>query len=150
MSKTFAFSLNSDEIKEVCKSLNVREVELAKSLKALVTGKKESSHYPENFEQKLQGKFDEKLPEVDKITQNMKTKTIDELEKILGIRGVNKTRKIQSNGLYFQKNTEDFLAKFLMEWRGDLYKIPELKFIVTDFLSKEIASREYLARVGHV
>ena len=148
MSKTFSLSLNSDEIKEVCKTLNVRENDLSKSVKALLTGKKESSHYPEVFEQKLKGVLEEKVPEVEKISLEMKTKTIDELEKILGIRGVNKTRKIQSNGLYFQKNTEDFLSKFLMEWRGDLYKIPELKFIVTEFLTKEIASREYLARVG--
>lgn len=147
MAKTFAFSLNRDEIKRVCQRFDVREEELGKAFKALALDNKNSTLYPMRFEQEVKGEFEEKKNPVNEISDEMKQKTLNELKEILGIRKINSVKKLQSSGLYFQKNVEDYLGKFVSEWRNDIYKLPEVFFTLREFMIKELASREYLARV---
>lgn len=140
MSKTYGFSLSENEVIEICTKLNIRESNIGNVIKATLLDKKHSNYFSEKI------KIVDDISEIKTVEEKVKDMTLDELAKHLGIRGNNATRKIDSKGLYFQKNLEDYLMKFLAEWRNDIHKIPELIYRVDNIMLNEYVTREYLFR----
>ena len=142
MSKTYGFSLTENEVVEICSKLNIRESNIGNVIKATLLDKKHSNYFSERI--KLVN--DEiKKQTIEEKVQGM---SLDELSKHLGLRGNNAPRKIDAKGLYFQKNLEDYLLKFLAEWRNDIHKIPELIYRVDSIMFYEFVTREYLLKNG--
>lgn len=142
MSKSFSLFLNNEEILLVCNKLGVRENDVGKAVKALLLEKESSSEFPVKFLQELKNPKNELTFE-----EQVKQKTLEELNKMLGIKGKNFKRRLKSSGLYFGKNVEDYLADFMAQWNRDMNKIPEvittLKLYAKDeIVALEIARRE--------
>ena len=142
MSKTFGLSLTTQEILLVCNKLGVRENEVGKSLKALLLEKESSKDFPIKFLQELKSPKDELTFE-----EEVRQKTISELQKMLGIKGKNENRRIKASGLYFGKNVEDYMADFMAHWNKDVHKIPEIittlqNYAKSEFIALELTRRE--------
>jgi hypothetical protein len=142
MSKSFSLFLNNDEILLVCNKLGVRENEVAKSLKALILEKESSKDFPIKFLQELKSPKNELTFE-----EEVRQKTLSELQKMLGIKGKNENRRIKASGLYFGKNVEDYMADFMAHWNRDVHKIPEIittlqNYAKSEFIALELTRRE--------
>jgi hypothetical protein len=142
MAKNVQLSLNKEEILLVSNKLNVRENEIGKSLKALLLGKENSKDFPLKFYQEL------KKVETKSIEQEIKDMTIQQLRKELGIdvKGKNENRKTKAGGLYFKKNTEDYLSDFMTWWHGDPRKIAEASLHIKNLARHEFMVLEYARR----
>ncbi len=146
MTKTIAFHLNNEEILEVCNKLGVRENDLGKAVKSLVTEKKNSPIYPLKFEQEIIQQF--KNENLKAPQDEVKDMSEEELRKILGItkNGKNMKNKIREKGLYMKENTEEALMNFISHWNGDPYRILEIRKELLDNMRFEFAVRELLRR----
>lgn len=142
VSKTYGFSLNENEVIEICTKLNIRESNIGNVIKATLLDKKHSNF----FSQKL--KFIAEESKIQTVEEKVKDMSLEQLVKHLGVKGNNVTRKLDSKGLYFQKNLEDYLMKFLAEWRNDINKIPELIYRVDSIMFDEYVAREFLLKNG--
>jgi hypothetical protein len=146
MSKTISFSLNTEEIIELCNKLGVLESDLGKSAKSFFTDKIHSGNYPIKFKQEIIQEWkDENLKAPQDAVKDMSEK---ELREILGITktGKNMKNKIREKGLYFKTNTEDSMMNFISHWDGDPYRILEIRKELTDYMKQEFAVREFLSR----
>ena len=142
MAKNVQISLNKDEVILVSNKLNVRENEIGKSLKALILDNKNSKDFPLEFSQEL------KKVETKTIEQEIKDMTLQELRRELGIdiKGKNENRKNKAGGLYFKKNTEDYLSDFMIWWNGDPRKITEASVHIKNLAKREFMVLEYARR----
>lgn len=143
MAKNVQISLNHDELIKLCSKLNCTTDELGKTLKASILDLKHSPYFSEKI----------KIVESEKrlsLQEQVEQMTLKELEKHLGIKSGNVSRKLDAKGLYFQKNVEDYMMKFLAEWKNDIYKIPELVFRMKMLEKDEYVVREYLKRKNEI
>jgi hypothetical protein len=124
--------LNHDELKQVCYLNNCEPSDLGLVAKELILKKINE---------------DRKLTRVKQIEELAKKEKIKKLKKVLGINEHNAIRKTQANGLYYQKNVEEYLMKFIDNWNGDIHKIAEISFTMDTMLINELYMREYLHRV---
>ena len=105
-------------------------------------GNETSRDFPLEFFQEL------KKVEIKSVEQEVKDMTIQQLKRELGIdsKGKNENRKLKGGGLYFKKNTEDYLADFMVWWHGDPRKISEASVHIKNLARREFMALEYARR----